>query len=193
MISTKDHTPGRFWLQTLYASQFLERGSRKENWCRTWHGIAGELTNLNTLDSWRKAGGPESHQMYLENLSCLVSAQRWPVSCITIPSTPLHTELGISYLQSIRPRDKIQHSPWCGKGRGMKKMREEMNKWMNEKKYNCMMFRSYFLVSGVTNSQVQWSGDSKNKLKLELYKLVQEIQADELYTLQSYAKENWRI
>ena len=64
---------------------------------------------------------------------------------------------------------------------------------MNEKKYNSMMFRFCFLVSGVTNSQVQWSGDSKNKLKLELYKLVQEIQADELYTLQSYAKENWRI
>lgn len=35
------------------------------------------------------------------------------------------------------------------------KMGEEMNKWMNEKKYNRMMFRFCFLVSGVTNSQVQ--------------------------------------
>ena len=61
---------------------------------------------------------------------------------------------------------------------------------MNEKKSNRMMFRFCFLVSGVTNSQVQWSGDSKNQLKLELYKLVQETQADELHTLQSYAKEN---
>lgn len=64
---------------------------------------------------------------------------------------------------------------------------------MNEKKYNCLMFRFCFLVSGVTNSQVQWSGNSKNKLKLELYKLFQETQSDELYTLQAYAKESWRI
>lgn len=131
-------------------------------------------------------------QMYLENLSCLVSAQRWPVSCITIPSTPLHTELGISYLQSIRPRDQMTFAlMW--KGRGMKKMRKKWtNEWMRRSIIAwCSDLISWF--SGVTNSQVQWSGDSKNKLKLELYKLVQEIQADELYTLQSYAKENWRI
>lgn len=42
---------------------------------------------------------------------------------------------------------------------GMKKNEGKMSKWMNEKKYNCLMFRFCFLVSGVTNSQVQWSGN----------------------------------
>ena len=60
---------------------------------------------------------------------------------------------------------------------------------MNEKNYNYRMFRDFFLVPGATNFQVQLSGNSKNKLKLELSKLVQETLADKLYTLQTYARK----